>query len=83
MTTDQTVPVAATVHHVIPGCPGALAAALKAASPGDEVRMAAGTYEETLRVARDVTLRAADGGGVVLAAPPVPPRPSKSCPVPG
>ncbi|MEU2791862.1 right-handed parallel beta-helix repeat-containing protein [Streptomyces sp. NPDC007100] len=70
MTTDQTAP-GAGVHHVAPGRPGAhatLAAALHAAAPGDEVRVAAGTYEESLRVDRDVTLRAADGGGVTLAA---------------
>ncbi|WP_030253923.1 right-handed parallel beta-helix repeat-containing protein [Streptomyces violens] len=68
MTTGQAAPDA-TVHHVTPGRPGALAAALEAAAPGDEVRMSPGTYAETLRVVRDVTLRAADGGGVTLAAP--------------
>ncbi|MEV5594290.1 right-handed parallel beta-helix repeat-containing protein [Streptomyces sp. NPDC052496] len=71
MTTDQTAP-GATVHHVAPGRPGAhatLAAALHAAAPGDEVRVAAGVYEESLRVEGDVTLRAADGGTVTLAAP--------------
>ncbi|MFI8993011.1 right-handed parallel beta-helix repeat-containing protein [Streptomyces sp. NPDC053542] len=67
MTTDQAAPDA-TVHHVDSGRPGALAGALEAAAPGDEVRMAPGTYAETLRVARDVTLRAADGG-VTLTAP--------------
>ncbi|MFH8406194.1 right-handed parallel beta-helix repeat-containing protein [Streptomyces sp. NPDC018019] len=71
MTTDQTA-AGATVHHVAPGRPGAhatLAAALHAAAPGDEIRVAAGAYEESLRVDRDVTLRAVDGGTVTLAAP--------------
>ncbi|MFH8343260.1 right-handed parallel beta-helix repeat-containing protein [Streptomyces sp. NPDC018045] len=70
MTTDR-AGAGAAVHHVAPGRPGAhatLAAALHAAAPGDEVRVAAGTYEESLRVDQDVTLRAADGG-VTLATP--------------
>ncbi|RSO35627.1 sporulation protein [Streptomyces sp. WAC 06725] len=65
---DATGHQGATVH-VTPGSPGALAAALAAAAPGGEVRVAAGTYREALRVDRDVTLRAADGGPVTLVAP--------------
>ncbi|MEU6960792.1 right-handed parallel beta-helix repeat-containing protein [Streptomyces chrestomyceticus] len=64
-------PDTGTVHTVAAGHPAAhatLGAALHAAAPGDEIRIAPGTYEEALRIDRDIVLRA-DGGTVTLAAP--------------
>ncbi|MFE7317588.1 right-handed parallel beta-helix repeat-containing protein [Streptomyces sp. NPDC057555] len=70
MTTDRAADTA--VHHVGPGRPGAhptVAAALAAAAPGDELRLAPGTYRESLRIERDVRLRSEGPGTVLLTAP--------------
>ncbi len=47
-----------------------LAAALEAASDGDVLSVAAGTYRENLVVDQAITLRSADGPGTVRIAPP-------------
>ncbi|AEW93155.1 AAA ATPase central domain protein [Streptantibioticus cattleyicolor NRRL 8057 = DSM 46488] len=47
-----------------------LAAALEAATDGDVVTIASGTYRENLVVRQAVTLRATDGPGSVRLAPP-------------
>ncbi|MEU9608295.1 right-handed parallel beta-helix repeat-containing protein [Streptomyces sp. NPDC048057] len=77
----MTPPAQPAVHRVgtgAPGAPGAhptLAAALRVAADGDEIRIAPGVHRESVRIDRSVTLRAlgADGreqpGSAVLAAP--------------
>ncbi|MFI5914333.1 right-handed parallel beta-helix repeat-containing protein [Dactylosporangium sp. NPDC051541] len=47
-----------------------LAAAVRAAAPGDEIVVAPGRYAETLRLERSVTLRPEAGIGSVVLSPP-------------
>ncbi|GAA2344451.1 right-handed parallel beta-helix repeat-containing protein [Dactylosporangium salmoneum] len=64
-----------TAHLVAPGRRGAhhdLAAAVRAAAPGDTVLVAPGRYTEALRLERAVTLRPEAGPGSVELAPPGP-----------
>ncbi|MEU5976543.1 right-handed parallel beta-helix repeat-containing protein [Streptomyces sp. NPDC047315] len=75
--TPPRAPAAPAVHRVGggPGQHPTLAAALDAAAEGDEILIDPGTYRETLRISRGITLRAHDDGdrartgSVVLAAP--------------
>ncbi|KAK1177328.1 right-handed parallel beta-helix repeat-containing protein [Streptomyces sp. NBS 14/10] len=52
---------------------GTIAAALRDAADGDEIRIAPGRYEETVRIAGQVTLVAADPDGGDMPAPEGPP----------
>ena len=70
----------AAIHRVRPGVrKGAfhtIADALRAAANGDEIRIAAGDYQERLLVDRQVTLVAEDGPGTVRITPPAPGLPA-------
>ncbi|MCU1449709.1 MAG: hypothetical protein JWP02_1879 [Acidimicrobiales bacterium] len=74
------VPGGAAYGAVINVAPGqSIQAAVNAASPGDTIKVASGTFRESIEVTKSLTILGAGQGATILQPPTTPPTLSAAC----